>query len=414
MSKQLFNTLAHYAIRSLERHPTRSLLTVSIVVVAVAVTNIVMRYTAAVMTVLEQGAWDTGLGHAQLHAKGYATKEEGVSIQDTLSEDDSVGQRLIKSPELEASARRIRFEGVASNGQKSVYFIGIGVEPEAELKVSPRLFSSNDQGAFISGDDPRGVVIGEGLAATLNLTVGSEMTLVSQTLEGSQNGVDVVVRGIVNVPLPSFSKRTVYVPYKVVQELLRMPGRYTELAFRFTTPEVVDRWIAANAADAEGVGQLLRAWWQIQPMIKIIEKIWNGIISLVTSMLFGLAGIAVANMILVVVNERTIEIGTLRAIGARRSFILRLFTAESLLIGTVGGVLGTVIAIVITLVMGRVGVPFDNPFGSAQIVVYPALHVAQMAMVFSLGLAICLVAAVWPSRKASRVEPVRAFRGQIT
>ncbi len=256
-------------------------------------------------------------------------------------------------------------------------------------------------------------MIGQGLAEILKLKIGSELTLMAQTLQGSQNAMDVVVSGIVNVPLPSFSKRTVYLHYELAQELLRMPGRYSEIGLRFHDPALADAWVERNLKSAKESEIRLAHWHQVQPMIQTIEKIWNGMVGVITGFLFALACIAVANMILVVVNERIVEIGTLMAIGARRKLVRWIFSVEASLVGIVGGLIGTLIATAVISLMGKFGVPFDNPFGSDQVVVYPVVSYSQLVQVYGLGIGICLIASIWPAAKASNVEPVRAFRGQI-
>ncbi len=140
--------LLQYGLRSLTRSYTRTALTIVLIVFAVAVTNIVMRYTAAVMTVLKTGAWDTGLAHVQAFALGAENTDSGISHKTTLAAGNAIEVAARQSSEVEAVSQRIRIEGVASSGADSVYFIGIGVNPSDELAVSPRLFTNNDQGRF--------------------------------------------------------------------------------------------------------------------------------------------------------------------------------------------------------------------------------------------------------------------------
>ena len=113
------------------------------------------------------------------------------------------------------------------------------------------------------------------------------------------------------------------------------------------------------------------------------------------------------------VAERTVELGTLMALGAFATDLKILVAVESMLIGVIGGVVGSVIGNATVMTMGFLGVPFKNPFSSGYIDVFPTVHVGWSIFVAACGLFICVIAALGPARKASRVEPVQAFRGQV-
>ena len=64
-------------------------------------------------------------------------------------------------------------------------------------------------------------------------------------------------------------------------------------------------------------------------------------------------------------------------------------------------------------IMNILGVPFKNPFGSGTIDVHPTVDPMMTMVIIAAGIILCIVASIPPSRKASKVEPVQAFRGQI-
>lgn len=414
MNKRFWSFALTYAFRSLGRNRRRTILTIATVGLSVMVSLVAQRYTQAIMTIWREGAADTGDGHAQVHKQGYWQKQEGVTEDLTLSNNNQVEQKLKEIDYVEASARRLRFEGIISTGTKSVYFIGLGVDPDNEILVSPRLFNpQNDKGQFVQGNDRVGITIGKGLAETLDLKLGDEATLIAQTVQGSANGIDVVVKGIVYVPLPSFSKRAVYTHIDQAQQLIRLPEKYTEIAIRLKnvnkTQDLINRMQGAvKAAEAE-----IRGWWDIQPLIPKVEIIWNTIIGIVSILLFVSATLGVLNIIYMLVAERTVEIGTLMAIGAKSGEIKALFTVEACLIGIFGGTAGIIVGNILVLIMNFKGINFDNPFGSGSVLVFPTVSILTSLAVFLIAVFICSIAAIFPAHKASKIEPVRAFRGQL-
>ena len=381
---------------------------------SVSVAIVASRYSVAIMKLWQDGAADTGTAHAQLHAAGYFNQPEGVREDLTLEENSPIEQRLAGDERVASVTRRLKLEGLVSVREESLYFMGIGVDGERELVVSPRLFTKNDVGVFVQSNEQSGVVIGAGLAETMKISLGDELTLVTQTVQGSVNGVDGVVRGVVDAGVPSFNKRAIFADLRLLQKLLRMPGRYTELAIRLK-PGVDPRAFVEDHRDhALAAGAELRGWWEIEPIIRNVGRIWDSVVGVIALLLFLSAGLSVLNIVFMLVAERTVEIGTLMAIGARGQKIRWLFALEASLIGIMGGGLGVVFGNLAVFAMDQVGVPFRSPFGSDLLLVHPKVSLLGTVVVFAAGVLICWLASVIPARKASEVEPVRAFRGQIT
>jgi putative ABC transport system permease protein len=119
-----------------------------------------------------------------------------------------------------------------------------------------------------------------------------------------------------------------------------------------------------------------------------------------------IAGVGVANVMYVVVKERTREIGIRMAVGARRSHILAQFVLEALLIAFIGGAMGMlfcwgVVSIVRTL-------PSDE--GVMQFFGRPVFSAGTMILTASILALIGLLAGIFPARRAASVDPVESLR----
>jgi putative ABC transport system permease protein len=115
-------------------------------------------------------------------------------------------------------------------------------------------------------------------------------------------------------------------------------------------------------------------------------------------------GIGVANIMLVSVTERTREIGIRKAIGARRSAILKQFLIEAVVLTGLGGVIGVTTGVSAAIAGGIVLPKFVPSFP------VPVITAAPVVIAFAVSLVIGLVAGVYPANRAARLRPIEALR----
>jgi len=120
----------------------------------------------------------------------------------------------------------------------------------------------------------------------------------------------------------------------------------------------------------------------------------------------AIAALGVMNTMIMSVLERTREIGVMRALGARRSTIRRLFTFEALVLGFLGGFFGVAIGSVI-LLLGKPLIAKQFPNGTTPSLTVPLWLVA---VVIALTTFIGFLSGLLPSRRAARLDPIEALR----
>jgi putative ABC transport system permease protein len=149
--------------------------------------------------------------------------------------------------------------------------------------------------------------------------------------------------------------------------------------------------------------------WDFIEAEKISNKIGLGVSIFLFSIGFltlVIAGVGVANVMYVVVKERTREIGIKMAVGARRSYILAQFIFESLLLALSGGTIGILFCYVIVSIMWM----FPAEEGAMQFVGRPVLSYSLIFITIGILTAIGFAAGVFPARKAASVNPVESLR----
>ena len=134
--------------------------------------------------------------------------------------------------------------------------------------------------------------------------------------------------------------------------------------------------------------------------IEETQQAFSVLLGSVAAISLVVGGIGVMNIMLVSVTERTREIGVRMATGARRSDIMMQFNTEALVVGALGGMIGVLIGLGVSLGLGATGVT------SISISPTPAI------LAFSSALAIGLLFGFMPARQASRLDPVVALASE--
>lgn len=150
----------------------------------------------------------------------------------------------------------------------------------------------------------------------------------------------------------------------------------------------------------------------LNPFYVQTMQMFDTIFGFVFVLIGGIVLFTVSNTMNTTIVERTVEIGTLRSIGVRRAGILRLFVTEGALLGLCGAALGVVLALVLSLVVNKIGMPWLPP-GNVEFVPFTLNVWGENAMIIgtTLGLiCIAIVSAWWPAYRAAHLKVVDALR----
>ncbi|MCH2174378.1 MAG: FtsX-like permease family protein [Lentisphaeria bacterium] len=126
---------------------------------------------------------------------------------------------------------------------------------------------------------------------------------------------------------------------------------------------------------------------------------WLLLVSLVV------CGVGIANAMLMTVTERFREIATLKCLGALDSFIMTIFVLEAALLGTIGGIFGVILGLIIGV--GRMNVALGNVVWTAM---QPKELIIASLIAVVAGIVLAVLAAIYPALKASRLAPMEAMR----
>jgi putative ABC transport system permease protein len=253
------------------------------------------------------------------------------------------------------------------------------------------------------------------VARLLAIEPGSRLVLQVRTHRGAMNALEVTVTAVFNTSNSALDLLGVFVPQALARSLLAT-DRPSHLAVKLRDREQAEAF-AARLQAALGPGTEVVTWRQETAELVRIQAIRRRALDLVMFILMALAAFGIANTILMAAHERVREIGTLRALGMTEAGVSWLFVLEGLLIGVLGSVLGAVAGGALVLHWARHPIDFSELFDkglgggiSASALVYTRLDLSVVAATMLLGVAIAVLASLYPARVASRLPPAEAVR----
>jgi putative ABC transport system permease protein len=353
------------------------------------------------------------VGDLQIVDKRAIGKAEEATLEFGIPDARRARSIAAKDPDVEAVLPRIDFVGLATNGIRSVPFLGVGVDPgpEAAATLAPELVVS---GKYLTGDGGEGIVLGTGLASALEVKPGDRVTLMATTRDGSLNAVDGVVEGLVDVKIKELNDRYLAGGIGLVSRLLQSPETVSKLVI-FLKPHSSTRENEAAARlakefQAAGFPIAVRHWKELAVFYGQVRLLYIGIFGFVGAVLVVIVVLSAAIVMTMAVTERTREIGTLRALGTLPSQLLRTLALEGMVLGGVGAVTGALVALSVSMLLYIVPVQMPPPPGSSR--GYPLNVTFDAGMYAATVLAMVLLAmlaSAWIARKTVHTPVVEAL-----
>lgn len=417
--KFLFNIAA----KNLSRNKLRTSVSIGAIVFAVAIVVVLRGMILGILDSMLFLHVQYNSGHIKIIDQTYQQKERLLSLNHPVDGFNGEGAQTMlteieKIPGITGVMPRLKFGVGTSHDEELVGMLGWGVNPSAELAHTD-LKKYLVEGRMVS-EGKKEVVLGTRILEKLNLKVGEKITLIFTTSFGSLQGKTFEIVGKIDSKLKLLDEMVLFIPLDQAQKMLEMPDMVTELLVM--TPDYNNVKSAfTNIQEYFHEKDITKryhifTWDRANGFIRYVS-VARQIYNLIYVMIILLSSFVVINTMIMIVKERTKEIGMMTSLGLNKNDVLRMFMMEGLVMGLVGSFFGAILGGFGTIILSNVGIDYSEALAefSGDIlmrpILYPVFTLENLIFSFCLGVLVTTVASIIPARKAARLQPTEALRG---
>ena len=305
---------------------------------------------------------------------------------------------LERLPDVAGVSPMVSGSGLALRGEASQAIALMGVDLDRYDRVVGLRSKVVSGSARLA---PGEAIVGRELAADLGVRVGDRLTVQTGGAGGTVSDA-VRVTALVDLGVKDLNRRTVIVPLRAAQSLLALPGGATQIDLTLK-----DVWVAQTLASElqTRLPYKIESWQESNAQLVSALNAQSISTAIIRGVVLAVVVLGIASVLVVSVVQKGREIGILRAMGATRGQVLRVFLVQGAVVGVLGSVLGLLLAVALIwvfthFVRGSDGLPLFS-------IALPPAMALQVALIAS----VCgVLAAVAPARRAAALDPAQAIR----
>lgn len=398
------------AWRNLWRKPWRTIITSGSVFFGVLF--------AAFMTSMQYGSYESMIdnvvkfysGYMQIFTEDY---HDNKTINNTFEMSEELLSIVENEKEITYYTPRLEYFTLTSSDEITKGAIIIGVDPQSENDVT-NLEKWVHKGKYLEEKD-NGVLVAIDLAKYLKIGIGDTLVLYGQGYHGVMAAGLYPVKGILKFPSPELNKQFVYMELKTAQEFFSAPNRLSSLVMMVEDHYHLPPAIRHLKKEVKSPFMIM-SWAELQPeLVSMIEgdraggTVMKGILYMIIT--FGIFG-----TILMMISERSRELGVMIAIGMQRMRLGIILFFETLFIGILGAVAGIAASIPLAYYFYKNPIPLTGDAANTMIDmgIEPFMYFSVQPDVFYTQaitvLIITLIIALFPIYKSFTIKLTKALK----
>jgi putative ABC transport system permease protein len=399
--------LARIALRNIGRNSRRSILSATATAIATMSMVALVAYVNGLSADMNTNVADLVTGHVQVRAADFERFEQLNPLHLRVQRYRDLLARLDAEPEVAAAVARLSLPVGIFRGEENVGAQVMGVDVEREDSCGRPTVADACR-------TPRGQAI-VSLARKLGVGIGDRITPSRARCAGRRTADEIV--GLAAFPVSSMDELRLVLPLDRAIALARMDDSVTEILVKAKDEgriPALEQRLEAMLAGSGWADLEARTWSEANYLLSFFEMA-DMVYFIMSLIFFLLASTVLVNTTMMVVFERTREIGTVGALGMKGGEIVRMFLLEAFALAAIGSlagvVLGLAIAVPLSLFGINMGALVQGMSFEVSNIVFARPKPLGTALIFVYAVAISCAAAYLPARRAARIQPVEALRG---
>lgn len=399
------------AWRNLWRNKRRTMITTASVFFALFLALLMRSMQHGSYNLMEHDAIKNSTGYIQVHAPGYW---EDKTIDNTFVDKTSLRDEVKKTKNITMVIPRLESFALASSGNITKGIGIVGTNPEIENSIT-NLKKRVLKGSYFTSDNDQGLLLGSDLADYLEVNVGDSIVLLSQGYHGLTAAGEYPVRGILQFPAPEMNKGLIYMTLRAAQYFYAADNRVTSYSIMLDHPDEMNKTLAALDTEL-GKNYELMTWEQMMTELK--QQIESDSISgmFMLAILYVVVAFGIFGTILMMTHERRREFSVMIAIGMQRYKLSAIVFFETIYMGIMGIIAGTLLSIPVIYYFYANPIPLTGDMAKAmeEFNVRPILPFAFEGYIFLAQALVVLIIttliAIYPLINISRFNLTTGLR----
>ncbi len=354
---------------------------------------------------------------------GVASHVEITEHNNRLSNWQNVAEQVKQQPKVQSAAPYINAQGMLSYGQAVQGALVRGISPQEESQVSD--INENMQSGSLMNlrAGEFGIVLGLDLARSLGVTLGDKVVVMAPQGQFTPTGVVPRIKqfklvGLFETGNYEFDLGLVLIHLDDARKLYRMGDSVSGLRLKLTDLFDATEMTAQLNTELNPTGQyFVSNWTQHTNIFKAIQ-LEKRVMFIILTLIVAVAAFNIVSTLVMAVTDKRADIAIMRTLGASPNSIMQIFIIQGALIGIIGTLLGAFFGILIAVNVDVI-VPFIEQLFHIQFLdkdVYliseipSQLEKDDVVTVVIISLVLSLIATLYPSYKAAKINPAEALR----
>jgi lipoprotein-releasing system permease protein len=342
-------------------------------------------------------------------------------LESPLTDYAAVADRVSKVPGIYLAAPLVEGQALASSPFNASGVVVRGMRG-ADLAKLTQVSKNIKQGTLAGFDDGQGIAIGARLAEQLSVRAGDNLTLVAPRGAVTPMGTTPRIKAykiaaVFEIGMSEYDSAFVFMPLTEAQAYFNRAGDVTAIEVYTDDPDRIDSFRKA-VTDAAGRPIYMVDWRQRNATFFNALQVERNVMFLILTLIVLVAALNIVSGLIMLVKDKGSDIAILRTMGATQGAIMRVFLITGAAIGVVGTGVGFIIGVIVCAYIEDIrrflswltNTELFSPelYFLSQLPAHMNVKETTAVVVMALGLS--LLATLYPSWRAARLDPVEALR----